>query len=52
MYPIVATIKNGTKNQLGEFKYTHSIKRNHIEILVPARNPGIVTSPRNQRVIA
>ena len=45
MYPIVAMTKNGTKNQFGEFKYTHSIKINHIKILVPARNPGIITSP-------
>ena len=41
MYPNVAMTKNGTKNQFGEFEYTHSIKTNHIRILVPARNPGI-----------
>ena len=50
MYPSVATIKNGTKNQFGEFEYTHSIKINHIRMLVPARNPGIITSPKVQMV--
>ena len=44
--------KNGTKNQFGEFKYTHSIKINHIRVLVPARNPGIITSPKSQTVMS
>ena len=52
MYPSVAITKNGIKNQFGEFEYTHSIKINHIRILVPARNPGIITSPKSQTVIS